>query len=190
MAIVGPSGCGKSTLVSLLLRFWDYETGPDPHRRARAARARRRSRRAALLSVVPQDVHLFNATIEDNLAVADAEADRRGHGARLPHRPAPRLHRRRSPTATTPSSARTACSSRAASAAGWPSPGRSSRTRPSSSSTRPRPTSTAPPRRHCGPRSTRGWKARRCWSSRTARPSPPHVDRCHPELGRPPIRRP
>ncbi len=29
----------------------------------------------AMLSVVPQDVYLFNATIEDNLAVADAEAE-------------------------------------------------------------------------------------------------------------------
>ena len=30
----------------------------------------------AMLSVVPQDVHLFNATIEDNLLVADANAER------------------------------------------------------------------------------------------------------------------
>ena len=73
VAIVGPSGCGKSTLVSLLLRFWDYDHGTirlggcELHAlEAEAVRAR--------LSVVPQDVHLFNATIADNLAVADAEA--------------------------------------------------------------------------------------------------------------------
>ena len=73
LAIVGPSGTGKSTLVSLLLRFWDYsegeiriggrelhEVGADAVRR--------------WISVVPQDVHLFDATVRDNLAVADADA--------------------------------------------------------------------------------------------------------------------
>jgi thiol reductant ABC exporter CydC subunit len=72
LAIIGPSGSGKSTLVSLLLRFWDVEAGQitigghdirdhpiDDVRR--------------LLGVVPQDVHLFDATIRDNLAVADAD---------------------------------------------------------------------------------------------------------------------
>jgi thiol reductant ABC exporter CydC subunit len=72
VAIIGPSGSGKSTLVSLLLRFWDVEAGQimiaghdirdypiDDMRR--------------LLGVVPQDVYLFDATIRDNLAVADAE---------------------------------------------------------------------------------------------------------------------
>ncbi len=74
VALVGPSGCGKSTLVSLLLRFWDYDRGTiriggrELHELdAEDARA--------LLSVVPQDVHLFNATIADNLAVAAADAD-------------------------------------------------------------------------------------------------------------------
>jgi ABC-type multidrug transport system fused ATPase/permease subunit len=73
LAIVGPSGTGKSTLVSLLLRFWDYadgeiriggrelhEVGADAVRR--------------WIAVVPQDVHLFDATVRDNLAVADADA--------------------------------------------------------------------------------------------------------------------
>ena len=74
VAIVGPSGCGKSTLISLLLRFWDYDQGTvklggcELHELE--AEAVRRH-----LSVVPQDVHLFNATVADNLAVADAGAD-------------------------------------------------------------------------------------------------------------------
>jgi len=73
VAIVGPSGSGKSTLVSLLLRFWDYREGEiriggrDLHE-YRVEDVRR------MLGVVSQQVHLFNATIRDNLAVADADA--------------------------------------------------------------------------------------------------------------------
>ncbi len=72
-AIVGSSGSGKSTIVNLLLRFWDYHAGQitlggrDLHGyRADDARA--------LLSVVPQNVHLFNATLADNLLLANPEA--------------------------------------------------------------------------------------------------------------------
>ena len=73
LAIVGPSGSGKSTLVNLLLRFWDYADGElriggrELHE-VRADEVRR------WIAVVSQDVHLFDATIRDNLAVADADA--------------------------------------------------------------------------------------------------------------------
>jgi ATP-binding cassette subfamily C protein CydC len=73
LGLVGPSGAGKSTLVDLLLRFREYEAGiiaiggsdirayaPDDVR--------------ALIGVVPQHVHLFNATIRDNLALGNAWA--------------------------------------------------------------------------------------------------------------------
>ncbi len=75
VALVGPSGCGKSTLASLLLRFWDYETGSIRIGGTELHELEQEDARA-LLSVVPQDVHLFNATIEDNLQVADAHATR------------------------------------------------------------------------------------------------------------------
>jgi len=75
VALVGPSGCGKSTLVSLLLRFWDYEIG-SIRLGGRELRELDQDDVRALLGVVPQDVHLFNATIEDNLLVADAHASR------------------------------------------------------------------------------------------------------------------
>jgi thiol reductant ABC exporter CydC subunit len=74
VALVGPSGCGKSTLLALLLRFWDYQSGSirvgDLDLRELDQEQVRR-----MFSVVPQDVHLFNATIEDNLALADGDAD-------------------------------------------------------------------------------------------------------------------
>ncbi len=72
LAILGPSGAGKSTLVNLLLRFWDYDSGAirigghDLH--DYAADAVR-----GMIGVVSQRVDLFDATIRDNLALADAE---------------------------------------------------------------------------------------------------------------------
>jgi len=75
VALIGPSGCGKSTLVSLLLRFWDYDQGHIAIG-GRELHELDQEETRSLLSVVPQDVHLFNATIEDNLAVADAQASR------------------------------------------------------------------------------------------------------------------
>jgi ABC-type multidrug transport system fused ATPase/permease subunit len=75
VAIVGPSGCGKSTLVALLSRFWDYQQG-SIRIGGRELHELHQEVTRSLLSVVPQDVHLFNASIEDNLAVAAASADR------------------------------------------------------------------------------------------------------------------
>ena len=73
IAIIGSSGSGKSTIVNLLLRFWDYREGQitldgvDLHQ-YRADDVRE------LISVVPQTVHLFNATLRDNLLLANPEA--------------------------------------------------------------------------------------------------------------------
>ena len=72
LALVGPSGSGKSTLVNLLLRFWDYEAG-SIRIGGRELREIPADEVRAMLGVVPQEVHLFNATIRDNLAVADAD---------------------------------------------------------------------------------------------------------------------
>ena len=75
VALVGPSGSGKSTLVSLLLRFWDYETG-SIRLGGRELHELEQDAVRQQLAVVPQDVHLFNATIEDNLLLADVHATR------------------------------------------------------------------------------------------------------------------
>jgi ATP-binding cassette, subfamily C, bacterial CydC len=73
VAIVGPSGSGKSTLVNLLLRFWEYDEGQiaiggHDVRNDRADDVR------AQLGVVSQNVHLFNATVQDNLLLANPDA--------------------------------------------------------------------------------------------------------------------
>jgi thiol reductant ABC exporter CydC subunit len=73
VAIVGPSGVGKSTLVDLLLRFWDVgpgmiAIGGHDIRDLPVEDVR------SMLGVVSQQVDLFDATIRDNVAVADADA--------------------------------------------------------------------------------------------------------------------
>ncbi len=73
VALVGPSGSGKSTLVNLLLRFWDYHEGQikiggHDLREYRADDVRQ------MMGVVSQQVHLFNATVQDNLLLANPDA--------------------------------------------------------------------------------------------------------------------
>lgn len=72
-AIVGPTGSGKSTMIDLLLGLIDPDEGSiaidgEPLDQA--------GRRAWLgrVGYVPQETYLFNATIADNLRVADASA--------------------------------------------------------------------------------------------------------------------
>jgi thiol reductant ABC exporter CydC subunit len=73
VAVLGESGAGKTSLANLLLRFWNCEAGQvklggfdvgqycsaDLHQ---------------LISVVSQDVHLFNASIRENLLIARPNA--------------------------------------------------------------------------------------------------------------------
>ncbi len=73
VALVGPSGVGKSTLVDLLLRFRAYDEG-EIRIGGREIRDCRAADVRAMLGVVSQQVHLFNATVRDNLAVADPDA--------------------------------------------------------------------------------------------------------------------
>jgi subfamily B ATP-binding cassette protein MsbA len=73
LAIVGRSGSGKTTLVSLLPRFYDVQEGSvllDGHdlREYRLADLRRQ------VSLVSQEVVLFNDTIRGNIAFAMPEA--------------------------------------------------------------------------------------------------------------------
>ncbi|GEL20021.1 hypothetical protein PA7_38580 [Pseudonocardia asaccharolytica DSM 44247 = NBRC 16224] len=73
VAVVGPSGSGKSTLAAVLFRFRDPDSGtvtlggtdlssvsPDVARQA--------------ISGVPQDPHLFDSTVRENLRLARPEA--------------------------------------------------------------------------------------------------------------------
>jgi ATP-binding cassette subfamily C protein CydC len=73
LALVGASGCGKSTLVSLLLRFREPTGGRillDNEPLAECAGEALRAR----LAVLPQQTHLFNTTLRDNLLLANPAA--------------------------------------------------------------------------------------------------------------------
>lgn len=73
VAVLGRTGCGKSTLLQLLTRAWDPQHGevllnevPLTHYSEAVLRAS--------ISMVPQRVHLFSATLRDNLLLAAPQA--------------------------------------------------------------------------------------------------------------------
>jgi len=73
MAIVGPSGSGKSTLVSLLLRFFDPQSG-TVSMGGRDVRTVPVDELRRWIAVVWQDTYLFHGTVADNLRIARPEA--------------------------------------------------------------------------------------------------------------------
>jgi subfamily B ATP-binding cassette protein MsbA len=66
-ALVGPSGGGKSTVLNLLLRFYDIEGGTITIDGRDISRLPRRALRRQI-GYVGQHVHLFRASIRDNIA--------------------------------------------------------------------------------------------------------------------------
>lgn len=69
IAILGRTGCGKSTLLQLLTRAWDPANGEISLNDQPLTRLNEATLRQAM-SVVPQRVHLFSATLRDNLSLA------------------------------------------------------------------------------------------------------------------------
>ena len=73
IAILGRTGCGKSTLLQLLTRAWDPAQGEILLNDQPLAQLNETTLRRAM-SVVPQRVHLFSATLRDNLLLAAPQA--------------------------------------------------------------------------------------------------------------------
>ncbi len=73
IALVGPSGAGKSTLVSLLLRFYEPDSGQIFFDEKRATDFELSTLRANL-AIVPQEVLLFGGSIRENIAYGRTDA--------------------------------------------------------------------------------------------------------------------
>ncbi|WP_142501583.1 heme ABC transporter ATP-binding protein/permease CydC [Klebsiella sp. 2680] len=74
IAILGRTGCGKSTLLQLLTRAWDPAHGEILLNDQPLAHLTEATLRQTM-SVVPQRVHLFSATLRDNLLLASPHAN-------------------------------------------------------------------------------------------------------------------
>lgn len=73
IVILGRTGCGKSTLLQLLTRAWDPAEGEILLNGSPLSQLNEATLRQAM-SVVPQRVHLFSATLRDNLLLASPKA--------------------------------------------------------------------------------------------------------------------
>ena len=72
-ALVGPSGCGKTTLLRLIARFWDVDSGSVTIGGV-DVRDMQSAELMKQISMVMQDVYLFDSTIEDNVRLGKPDA--------------------------------------------------------------------------------------------------------------------
>jgi ABC-type multidrug transport system fused ATPase/permease subunit len=75
VALVGPSGTGKSTITKLLLRFYEPSDGQILINGKDVSTFTQESIRQHI-GMVMQDVALFNTTVDENLGMANARADK------------------------------------------------------------------------------------------------------------------
>jgi ABC transporter fused permease/ATP-binding protein len=75
IALVGPSGAGKSTIVSLLLRFYEPDSGTVRIDGRPATDYSLRELRGNM-AIVPQEVQLFGGSIEENIRYGRPDATR------------------------------------------------------------------------------------------------------------------
>lgn len=76
LGIVGPSGCGKSSIAQLIPRFYDV-TGGRITLDGRDVRALTLSSLRKAVNLVPQDVFLFDDSLERNIVYGAPDAGRR-----------------------------------------------------------------------------------------------------------------
>ena len=79
MTLTGPSGAGKSSLLALLLRFAEPDQRPDRGRRHGPGRASPLGAWRRQIAWVPQDPHLFAASVAENIALGDPARQPRGY---------------------------------------------------------------------------------------------------------------
>ncbi len=72
-ALVGPSGSGKTTLTRLIARFWDVDGG-EIRLDGKNIKEYPVDNLLSCISIVFQDVYLFNDTIYNNIKIGNADA--------------------------------------------------------------------------------------------------------------------
>jgi ATP-binding cassette subfamily B protein len=72
-ALVGPSGAGKTTITNLIARFWDVDSG-EIRIGGHNVRSMETDVLLSMVSMVFQDIYLFNDTIFRNIAYGSRNA--------------------------------------------------------------------------------------------------------------------
>lgn len=75
IAIIGESGCGKSTLSYLLQKFYTSETGNIIINESKSLDDINTNSWRKIIGVVPQDIHIFNGNVIDNICLGDIEKE-------------------------------------------------------------------------------------------------------------------
>lgn len=73
LALVGASGSGKSTIAKLIDRFWDLDQGQIKIS-GQDIRDYKIEELRKIVTIVPQEIYLFNRTIEENIRLAKEDA--------------------------------------------------------------------------------------------------------------------
>ena len=72
IAIMGENGCGKSTLLQILQKYYEPETGEIRINEEIDLKDISFQSWRSIIGVVPQNIHIFNSTVLENIAFEDA----------------------------------------------------------------------------------------------------------------------
>lgn len=75
ISIVGESGCGKSTLCQVLEKFYSQENGSILINSSKELSELDTQIWRDVIGVVPQDIHLFNGTVLDNICLGNSQEE-------------------------------------------------------------------------------------------------------------------
>lgn len=75
IALIGESGCGKSTLAFILQKFYVAESGSIIINGKNLLKDINTNSWRKIIGVVPQDIHIFNGNVIDNICLGDVEKE-------------------------------------------------------------------------------------------------------------------
>ncbi|MCY1635963.1 peptidase domain-containing ABC transporter [Marinifilum sp. D737] len=75
ISIVGESGCGKSTLCQVMEKFYPRESGSILINEQYELNEISTTNWRSIVGVVPQEIHIFNGTVLDNICLANANEE-------------------------------------------------------------------------------------------------------------------